>query len=142
LAKAEALSKERDELRDKLAAAGAERDRLKMEKALSEQAAASARAEAEQLRHKIETMPPPDPAKVMLDFAGDGANATVAKVRSYIPPESRTLVWFDRFVAAIIEIGCLAAQATQALLRWAIPRLVKLFAYLKGEIETRTAKKQ
>jgi hypothetical protein len=142
LAKAESVAKERDELRDKLAAASAERGRLTMEKAASDEAAANARAEVERLRHQIETMPPPDPAKVLFDFACDTTNAAVGKVRSYIPPESQALGWFDKFVAAIAEIGCLAVQATQAFLRWTIPQLLKLYAYLKGEIETRMAKKQ
>jgi predicted nucleic acid-binding Zn-ribbon protein len=142
VAKAQALAKERDELRDRIAALSAERDRLAAEKSSAEQAAAAAKAESARLRHEIETMPPPDPAKVLYDFAAGAANAAVAKVRSYIPPESPALGWFDKTVAAATEIGCVAVQATRALLRWAIPQMLKLYAYLKGEIEARIAKKQ
>lgn len=142
VSKAETIVKERDSLRGRLAATTSERDRLLAEKATIELAAASARAESARLRHQIETTPPPDPAKVMYDFASEKTKAGVATLRSYIPPESPALGWFDKAVAVLTEVGCFIVQATGAFLRWAIPELRKLFAYLKGEFESRMAKKQ
>jgi hypothetical protein len=142
LIKAQSIGKERDELRDRLAALTSERDRLAAEKIAVDQIAANSGAECARLRHQLENLPPPDPAKVLFDFASDQTNAAIGKARSLIPPESPALGWFDKTVAIVTEVGCLAVQAIRAFLRWLIPHLRGHYAYVKGKIETQLAKKQ
>lgn len=111
------------------------------EKEAAAQALATARAESERLRHQLENLPPPDPVKVLYDFLAEKTEAAIGKIRSFIPPESPARDWFDKAVALVAEVGCLAVGAIRAFLRWAIPQLLKLYSYLKGEIEARLEKK-
>jgi hypothetical protein len=141
VARANGFAKERDELRARIEALSAERNRLGAEKAELERAAVDARAESASLRHQIETTPPVDPVKVLVDFASEKTKAGVAKARAAIPPDSPALPWFDKTVAIVTEVGRFAVQATAAFIRWLIPRLRELYAYLKGEIEAHMAKK-
>jgi hypothetical protein len=142
IARANSFAKERDELRAKVEVLSAECERLKAGKTQLERAAADARAESAKLRHQIETTPAVDPVKVLYDFSAEKTKAGVVKVRSMIPPDSAALPWFDKSIAIITEVGCFAVQATGAFIRWLIPRLRELYAFLKSEIEARLAKKQ
>jgi hypothetical protein len=142
VAKANGFAKERDELRTRIESVSAERDRLLAEKSALERTAADASAESARLRHQIESTPPADPVKVLYDFASEKTKLGVAKARAAIPPDSPALPWFDRTIVIVTEVGCFAAQATGALIRWLIPRLRDLYAFAKGEIEARMAKKQ
>lgn len=155
VAKANAYAKERDDLRDSLAAMTAERDRLAAEKAeastkaleTSRQLEAASRradeaaAEVARLRHAIETAPSSDPAVVLWNLAAEKTKQGVAWVRSKIPADSPALPWFDKTIAVVTQIGCIAVKAADAFIRWAVPKAIELFNRGKAELDARMEKK-
>jgi hypothetical protein len=155
VAKANAYAKERDDLRDSLAAMTAERDRLATEKAeastkafeTSRQLEAASRradeaaAEVARLRHAIETVPSSDPAVVLWNLVAEKTKQGVALVRSKIPADSPALPWFDKTIAVVTQIGCIAVKAADAFIRWAVPKAIELFNRGKAELDARMEKK-
>ena len=142
IAKVDGSVKECAELRETLEALSAERDRLLAEKADIERAAETARAETLRLRHQIDSAPQIDPAKMLFEFAAERVKVLIAKSRGMIPSNSLALRWFDKTMAIIIEVGCFGVEATRALVRWAIPRLRKLYAFVQSEVKTRQGLRQ
>lgn len=155
VSKANAYAKERDEARARLSAVTAERDRLAAETAAvaakadeaqraadaSTRRADDASAEIARLRHVIDTAPSSDPAIVLWTLISERTKSAVAWVRAKIPADSPILPWFDRAIATIVKIGCVALKLVDAFVRWATPRVIELFNWGKREIEARMAKK-
>jgi hypothetical protein len=155
VAKANAYAKERDDVRDSLAAMTAERDRLAAEngeastKALevtrrleaANRRADEAAAEVVRLRHAIDTAPSSDPAVVLWSLISEKTRDGVAWVRGKIPADSAALPWFDKTVSLVTQIGCMAVKAADAFIRWAVPKAVELFNKGKAELEARMEKK-
>jgi len=155
VAKANAYAKERDDLRDSLAAMTAERDRLAAEtteastKALetsrqleaAKHRADEAAAEVARLRHAIDTAPSSDPAEVLWSLVSERTKAGVAWVRGKIPAESPALPWFDKTIEVVTQIGCITVKAADAFVRWAAPKAIELFNRGKAELEARMEKK-
>ncbi|MFO1124434.1 MAG: hypothetical protein U1E25_03440 [Methylocystis sp.] len=155
VAKANAYAKERDDLRDSLSAMTAERDRLAAEKAeasakalqvsaqleAADRRADEAAAEIARLRHAIATAPSSDPAIVLWNLVSQQTTKGVAWARGKIPADSPALPWFDKTVAVVTQIGCMAVKAADAFIRWAIPKAIELFNRGKAELEGRMEKK-
>jgi hypothetical protein len=155
VAKANAYAKERDDLRDSLAAMTAERDRLAAEKAeasasalqTSTQLEAASRradeaaAEIERLRQAIAAAPSSDPAIVLWNLVSEQTKSGVAWARGKIPADSPALPWFDKTVEVVTQIGCITVKAADAFMRWAIPKAIELFNRGKAELEARMEKK-
>ncbi|MBI1980022.1 MAG: hypothetical protein HYS63_00335 [Methylocystis sp.] len=155
VAKANAYAKERDDLRDSLAAMTAERDRLAGEKAdvsakalltstqldAANRRADEAAAEVVRLRHAIAAAPSSDPGVVLWNLASQQTKNGVAWARGKIPADSPALPWFDKTVAVVTQVGCIAVKAADAFIRWAAPKAIDLFNRGKAELEARMAKK-
>jgi hypothetical protein len=155
VAKANAYAKERDDLRDSLAAMTAERDRLAAEKAeasaqtlqaskqleAANRRADEAEAEIDRLRHAIATAPSSDPAIVLWNLVSQQTKKGVAWVRSKIPADSPALPWYDKTVDVATQVGCMAVKAVDAFIRWAVPKAIELFNRGKAELEARMEKK-
>lgn len=155
VAKANAYAKERDDLRDSLAAMTAERDRLAGEKAdaltkalqtsaqldTANRRADEAAAEVVRLRHAIATAPSSDPRVVLWNLVSQQTKDGVAWLRGKIPADSPALPWFDKTVAVVTQVGCIAVKAADAFIRWAVPRAIELFNRGRAEFEARMAKK-
>ncbi|MBG0799683.1 hypothetical protein IYX23_18610 [Methylocystis sp. L43] len=155
VAKANAYAKERDDVRDSLAAMTAERDRLAAENAgastkaleMSRQLEAANRradeatAEVVRLRHAIATAPSSDPAVVLWSLISEKTRDGVAWVRGKFPADSPALPWFDKTVSLVTQIGCMAVKAADAFIRWAVPKAIELFNKGKAELEARMEKK-
>jgi hypothetical protein len=155
VAKANAYAKERDDLRDSLAAMTAERDRLAAEKTsasaqtlqASRQLEAASRradeaeAEVSRLRHAIATAPSSDPAVVLWNLVSQQIKKGVAWVRSKIPADSPALPWYDKTIDVVTQVGCMAVKAADAFMRWAVPKAIELFNRGKAELEARMEKK-
>ncbi len=148
VAKANAYAKERDDLRDSLVAMTAERDRLAGEKAEASAKALQASAQLEaanrradeaaaeivRLRNAIATAPSSDPAVVLWDLVSQQTKKGLAWVRGKIPADSPALPWFDKTVAVVTQIGCIAVKAADAFIRWAVPKAIELFNRGKAEL--------
>jgi hypothetical protein len=65
----------------------------------------------------------------------------VAWVRGKFPADSPALPWFDKTVSLVTQIGCMAVRATDAFIRWAVPKAIELFNKGKAELEARMEKK-
>jgi hypothetical protein len=155
VAKANAYAKERDDLRDSLAAMTAERDRLAAEKAEASAQALQASAKIEaaarradeseaevvRLRHAIATAPSSDPGVVLWNLVSQQTRNAVAWARSKIPADSPALPWYDKTVDVATQIGCVAVKAADAFVRWAVPKAIELFNRGKAELEARMEKK-
>ncbi|MGJ0397229.1 MAG: hypothetical protein ACR65U_13480 [Methylocystis sp.] len=155
VAKANAYAKERDDLRDSLAAMTAERDRLAAEKAEASAQALQASAKIEaaarradeseaevvRLRHAIATAPSSDPGVVLWNLVSQQTRNAVAWARSKIPADSPALPWYDKTVDVVTQIGCVAVKAADAFMRWAVPKAIELFNRGKAELEARMEKK-
>lgn len=152
VAKANAISRERDELRQRLAAIGTERDRLASEAADAARSLAEAVRRAEEsakealgLRQIIESAPSTDPAKVLWALITERTKAGLAFLRGKIPENHPALAWFDKSVEILTNLGCLAVKASVALARWTRdtgwPLAKDLAAKLMSEVEARLAKK-
>jgi hypothetical protein len=148
IAKANAFSKERDDLRERLTAVVTERERLVAEKAnaLSKVEEAGRQADAAaveiaRLGRMIDAAPSMDPAVLLWELASRKTRAAVAWVRAKIPEGHPALPWFDRTVETVTKVGCIAVKTADSFVRWAIPKLVELGKRLKSEVEARLAKK-
>jgi len=152
VAKANAISRERDELRQRLAAAATERDRLASEAADAARALAEAGRRAEEsakeilgLRHIIETSPSAEPAEILWALVTERTKAGLAFLRGKIPENHPALAWFDKTVEIATQLGCLAVKASVALAQWirdtGWPLAKQLAAKLMSEVEARLAKK-
>ncbi len=152
VAKANAISRERDELRQRLAAAATERDRLASEAADAARALAEAGRRAEEsakeilgLRHIIEASPSAEPAEVLWALVTERTKAGLAFLRGKIPENHPALGWFDKTVEIATQLGCLAVKASVALAQWirdtGWPLAKQLAAKLMSEVEARLAKK-
>lgn len=164
--RANAISRERDDLRQRLAAAtaehgelrqrldavAAESDRLAAEAAGATRALAEAAHRAEEsakeilgLRHAIETAPSAEPLEVLWALARQKTTAGVAFLRSKIPENHPALGWFDNTIEIATQLGCLAVRAGVALAQWTRdwvwPRAKQLAVRLSSEVEARLAKK-
>lgn len=154
--KANAYAKERDDLRESLAAAIAERDKFAAERAeLSAKAqdavrlaadaarkAEDAGAEIKRLQHVIDTAPSNDPADVIKKLAGDNAKAVLAWVRGKIPADSPAVKHYDTAVETTTQIGGAAVTILSELYKIVAPEAINLFNLAKREIAARTAKKE
>ncbi|HEY8070662.1 MAG TPA: hypothetical protein VIE47_01685 [Methylocystis sp.] len=152
VAKANAISRDRDELRQRLAAATVERDRLASEAADAARALAEAGRRAEEsakeilgLRHIIATAPSVEPTEVLWALVTERTKAGLAFLRGKIPENHPALAWFDKTVEVATQVGCLAVKGCVALARWTRdtgwPLAKELTAKLMSEVEARLAKK-
>ncbi len=155
VAKANAYAKERDDLRDSLAAMTAERDRLAAEKAAASAQALQASKQVEaanrridesesevvRLRHAIAIAPSSDPAVVLWNLVSQQTTNLLAWVRGKIPVDSPALPWFDKTVDVVTQIGCVALKAADAFIRWVVPRAIELLNRGRAELEARMEKK-
>lgn len=148
IAKANAFSKERDDLRERLAVVVAERESLATEKAAAlrrgEEAgrqADAAAVEIARLGRMIEAAPSMDPAVLLWELASRKTRAAIAWVRAKIPEGHPALPWFDRTVETVTKVGCIAIKTADSFVRWAIPKVVELSKRLMSEVETRLSKK-
>lgn len=146
--KADAIARERDDLRTRLNDAEAERAKLSAEKAetarkLDEasRGAAAAQDEAARLKAQMEATPESDPLTVLWGVVQQLTSRAVAWVRSKIPAGSPLLPWFDKTVAAILKVGCLVVGNAIALVKWATPKAIDLFNQLKKQVEAKLEKK-
>lgn len=146
--KANAFSRERDELRDRLNTAAAERDRAVAELAeakrrvdAAETQTQAARAEARSLRQALENQPGDDSLKTLQTVAAKETRRAIAFARSKIPADHPALPWFDKTVSSLEQAGCMAVKATCAFYAWAKPRAILLYERGLKEVETRLAKK-
>ncbi len=152
VAKANAISRDRDELRQRLAAATTERDRLAGEAADAARALAEAGRRAEEsakeisgLRHIIATAPSVEPTEVLWALITERTKTGLAFLRGKIPENHPALAWFDKTVEIATQLGCLAVKGCVALARWTRdtgwPLAKELAAKLMSEVEARLAKK-
>jgi len=146
--KANAASKERDEVRARLDQTAAERDRLAAEKGDAARRAdetarrlEEAMGEIARLRNAIEAAPSADPLVLVWQVASQRVKQAGAWTRSKIPADSPLLPWFDWVVETVAKLGCLAIGAADKFLRWAVPRAIDLGKRLLTEVEARLAKK-
>ncbi|MGA8170895.1 MAG: hypothetical protein WB816_08705 [Methylocystis sp.] len=150
--KANAIARERDDLRQRLSAATTERDRLAAEAAKAASALADAVRRAEKsaeeilgLRKAIDTAPSADPVDVLWTLVSQKTQECVGWLRGKIPPDHPGLAWFDATIATLTKAGCLALQAGRAGAQWARetgwPLAKELAAKAMSEVETRLAKK-
>lgn len=157
--KANAISRERDDFRSRLATETAARERLaadnykltaELDSALRSAAEAQRRAdesgaEAANLRKRLEAGPANDPLLLLWEVIQQKTKAGVAFLRSKIPPNHPALPWFDQTVEVLTKLGCLAVRLTVAFVKWlqaeGLPRAKELSQKLLAEIETRLAKK-
>lgn len=154
--KANAYAKERDDLREMLAAVTAERDKFAAERAAiaaeaqeaaklaagATRRADDAGAEIARLQNVIDAAPSNDPADVIMKLLSDKAKALVAWVRGKFPADSPLLKHFDAAVETTTQIGCAAVTILSELYKIVAPEAIKLFNWGKREIETRMAKKE
>jgi hypothetical protein len=147
-----AATAEHGELRQRLAAVAAESDRLAAEAAGAKRALAEAARRAEEsakeilgLRHAVETAPSADPADVLWALVRQKTTAGVAFLRSKIPENHPALGWFDKTLDIATQLGCLAVRVSIAIAQWARdwvwPRVKQLALRLTSEVEARLAKK-
>ena len=152
VAKANAISRDRDELRQRLAAVTTERDRLAGEAADAARALAEAGRRAEEsakeisgLRHIIATAPSVEPTEVLWALVTERTKTGLAFLRGKIPENHPALAWFDKTVEIVTQLGCLAVKGSVALARWTRdtgwPLAKELAAKLMSEVEARLAKK-
>ena len=152
VAKANAISRDRDELRQRLAAATAEHDRLASEAADAARALAEAGRRAEEsakeisgLRHIIATAPSVEPTEVLWALITERTKTGLAFLRGKIPENHPALAWFDKTVEVATQAGCLAVKGCVALARWTRdtgwPLAKELAGKLMSEVEARLAKK-
>lgn len=145
---ADQVSRERDELRQRLAGLSEERDRLYAEavqlKEHLSQAAGKAEAaalEAANYAKELATKHSADSLQVIWGVVQKETKAGLAFLRSKIPEGHPAQKWFDVGVDTLTEIGCLAVQGSVAFVKWATPRVKELVAKLLSEAEQRLAKK-
>ena len=152
VAKANAIARDRDELRQLLASITTERDRFAGEAADAARALAEAGRRAEEsakeilgLRQIIETTPSTEPAEILWALITERTKAGVAFLRGKIPENHPALAWFDKTVEIATKLGCLAVKASVALVQWTRetgwPLAKELTAKLVSEVEARLAKK-
>jgi regulator of replication initiation timing len=145
---ADALARERDDLRQRIAGVANERDRLLAEaaaikNALSEAASRceAATKDAAQLRQELAAYLSQDSLAVLWALVVKETKAGLGFLRSKIPEGHPGQKWFDLTVEVVTQIGCFAAQASVAFVKWATPRVKELAAKFKSEAEARFAKK-
>ena len=152
VAKANAIARERDELRQRLAAATTEQDRLVSEAADAARALAEAGRRADEsakeilaLRRAIDSAPSAEPAEVLWALITERTKTGLAFLRGKIPENHPALAWFDKTVEFATQLGCLAVKGCVALARWTRdtgwPLAKQLTAKLMSEVEARLAKK-
>jgi hypothetical protein len=145
---ADAVSRERDQLRVQLAGLARERDHLlaeasKIKDHLGEAAsrAEAAALEAARYAKDLADERSADSLQVIWGVVQKETKAGLAFLRSKIPEGHPAQKWLDVTVDLATEVGCIAAQSLSALLKWAIPQAKALFAKLMSEAEQRLAKK-
>ncbi len=144
VSRANGFARERDDLRDRLAAMTVERDRLaadinvQTDRAVSaerraEETArrlAESESEAARLNKALAESPSNDPAQALLAFLGEKGRSSLALIRGQIPPESPLLGYFDKTVDATSLIGGQAVRLSGQAYVWAKPRLIEFFQRL------------
>ena len=145
---ADAVSRERDELSQRLAGVSQERDRLLAEADLirksfeeAKQRAEGAVAEVSRLAHQLASNQSANSLEVLWGVVCKETEAGVAFLRSKIPAGHPGLKWFDLAIETTKKAGCLAIQLGSALVKWATPHVRTLYAQLMREVEQRLAKK-
>lgn len=155
VSRANGFARERDELRDRLEAVTAERDRLVAGKAADEDSAASAEqraaeagrrlaeaeAEVARLRQALAAAPSNDPGQMLCALLCERTQSAVAWTRAQIPAESPLLPYFDKTVATVTTVGCQALRLSKEAYVWAKPHALALFARAKQELQSRMEKK-
>ncbi len=155
VAKANVFAQERDDLKGKLAAAVADRDRLaeaarldleKIAEANRRADAAARRAdeaaaEIQRLRQIIDTAPSNEPLELLWTLAADKTRAGVAWARAKIPSDSPALPWFDKTVETVTALGCATVKLTKDFVAWATPRVIALTKQGAAKVEELLAKK-
>lgn len=160
--RANSFARDRDEMANKLAIAGEERDRLAAENSAAAARAAAAenragetadrlaaaqaeivglRAEIVDLRAEIASAPPKKPLELLWLVINEETRAAVGWVRARIPADSPILTLYDKAIETTARIGCEAVRLAKAFYVWAKPHAIELFQRGKAELEARLGKK-
>jgi hypothetical protein len=157
--KANAIARERDDLRARYKSEIAERERLASENSrLTAEASTTAQSLAEatrradaaaieiaDLRKLLEAAPGADPLLLIWKIIQEKTRLGVAFLRSKIPANHPALPWFDKTVEVSTKVGCLTVQLAVAFAKWmqaeGLPRAKALAKKAMAEIEARLAKK-
>ncbi len=99
-------------------------------------------AEFASFRHAMEHAPVEDPWRVLGRAALQIVSNWVAWMRAKIPPDSRLLPWYDRAVEWAKTTGDLLFRCGKAFFKWAKPRAVNSWLWLKSEFARRMKKER
>jgi hypothetical protein len=145
---ADAASRERDELAQRVGLLGEERDRLSAEAETLRNALNRATGrieealrEAGRLGQELASHRSADSLEVIWAVVRKETNAGVAFVRSKIPEGHPGLKWFDLGVEWTHALGTFAVESSVAFVKWATPVAKDLSAKGLAEVERLLAKK-
>lgn len=102
-------------------------------------AATQAAADYAAYRQLVESAPAEDPRVMLRRAIAQLTCDGVAWTRSKIPVPAQP--WFDLTVKTVAKAARLALQLLEAFIRWARPRAVECYSWIKGEILLRLDKK-
>jgi hypothetical protein len=148
LRRIDGLSRERDDIGASVQAYTAERDAALAEagglraalEAVTKRAEA-AEGERARLRATLEARTGNDSLTLLWVAISQLTGQGVAWLRSKIPAGHPALPWFDKTVATLEQVGCLAYRGARALVIWATPHAKALTQRVVTEVEARLAKK-
>ena len=145
---ADAASRERDELAQRVGLLGQERDRLSAEAETLRSALNRATGrieealrEAGRLGQELASHRSANSLEVIWGVVCKETQAGVAFLRSKIPEGHPARKWFDLAVAWSYALGCFAVESSVALVKWATPVVKELSAKGLAEVERLLAKK-
>lgn len=148
LKRIDSLSRERDEFSASLHALTAERDAayadangLRSALDAATRRAETAEAERAHLHATLEAKTGNDPVGLLWLAVSQLTVQGVAWLRGKIPEGHAALPWFDKTVATLQQLGCLAVRGARAFVVWATPHVKALAERLMTEVEGRLAKK-
>jgi hypothetical protein len=145
---ADAASRERDELAQRVGLLGEERDRLSAEAETLRNALNRATGrieealrEAGRLAQELASHRSANSLEVIWAVARKETNAGLAFLRSKIPEGHAALKWFDLAVEWTYALGAFAVESSVAFVKWATPVAKELSAKGLAEVERLLAKK-
>ena len=145
---ADAASRERDELAQRVGLLGQERDRLSAEAETLRSALNRATGrieealrEAGRLGQELASHRSANSLDVIWGVVCKETKAGLAFLRSKIPEGHPAQKWFDGAVAWSYALGCLAVESSVAFVKWATPVVKDLSAKGIAEVERLLAKK-
>jgi hypothetical protein len=145
---ADAASRERDELAQRVGLLGQERDRLAGEAETLRNALNRATGrieealrEAGRLGQELASHRSANSLEVIWGVVRKETKAGVAFLRSKIPAGHPAQKWFDLVVEWSYALGCFAVESSVAFVKWATPVVKELSAKGLAEVERLLAKK-